>query len=364
MTITENLHTEDDPHTAPHRGAVIAATVATIALIVTILFVVVSNDEPSEASSAAPGGSADLVLSPPDLTAATTGPPAAGPNESTLPLQPAAPTITVPAPDTTPPAVPPAVAPPAVAPPVEPPPPVQPPPPSGELAVQASYELDPGVDALSVALTNQGDLALAYVIINEGSGFTADQPVGNIEPGASVDVWVDLDLASNGDGPTKFEQVVEIQSDGGDASVAISGQVEKPGSVIAEFATLPLIDYRATLQFTNVGGLPVDIVGLEATGLRFSPVPQQIAAGETLELDVAVCAGGPSLPIIIPRPQPQPNPPTFTIGSKIVLETLADPDGDPTIVETLVLGDVDVITPLDCSPVIAVPAFDLTIKQK
>ncbi len=362
MTIAENPHTDDDPLGGAHRGAIVAASAATIVLIATILFVV-NRDEPSEAGGPPFSAAPELALPSTDLTAAATVPPAT-PSVSALPLQPAAPTVTFPPPDTTPPVVPPAVPSPVVAPPVEPPPPMQPPPPAGELAVQASYELDPGVDALSIALTNQGDLTLAYVMTNDGTGFTADQPVGNIEPGASVDVWIDLDLVSSGDGPTQFEQVVEIRSDGGDTNVVISGQVEKPGFVIAESATLPLVNYRATLRFTNVGGLPVDIVGLEATGLRFSPVPQQIAGGETLELDVAVCAGGASLPIIIPRPQPLPNPPTFTIGSKIVLETLADPDGEPAVVETVVLGDVDVINPLDCSPVIAVPTFDLSIDQE
>jgi hypothetical protein len=125
---------------------------------------------------------------------------------------------------------------------------------------------------------------------------------------------------------------------------------------------LPLVEYRATLRFTNVGGLPVEIVGLDAPGLWYAPVPDEIAAGATYELDVAVCEGGAPLPIIIPHPQPFPNLPTFTIGSTVVLETLADPADEPTTAETTVLGDVDVIDPLDCTPVIAVPSVDLTIQ--
>lgn len=351
-------HLSDDPATpsdSSNRGAVIAAVIATVVLFAAMGLVLVRGAESSTAATPSPTEQPSVV--PISTTPPTS--PQINP-EPTVPVVPVPPSITAPPVDTTPPVVPEPVAPP-VAPPVETIPPVVPPGPAGELAVQADYVLDPGVDAVSIVLSNHGDLELNYEIVNDGEGFNADQPAGAIDAGASANVWIALDLVSDGDGPTLFQQAVVVESDGGDAVIAISGQVEKPGFIVAEFESLPIVDYRATVRFTNLGGLPVDIVGLEAPGLRYAPIPEQIAAGETLELDVAVCDGGAPLPIMIPMVQPFPAPPKFAIGSSVTLETVAGPDAEAQVNSTNLLGNVDTFEPLDCSPIVAVPVGDITI---
>ena len=235
-----------------------------------------------------------------------------------------------------------------------------PPAPAGELVAQAEYLLDPGVDAVSIVLSNQGDLDLTYEIVNDGEGFSADQPAATIAAGASTNVWIELDVTAADPGPTLFEQVVNVESDAGDATVTISGQVEKPGFVIADFDSVPFVDFRATLRFTNVGGLPVQIVGLDAPGLTTAPIPDEIAAGETYELEVAICEGGAPIPTIVPLPQPIPLPPKFIIGGWVELETQTAPDAEPTVARIDLQAMVLSFDPPDCTPVVVAPVGDIT----
>ena len=191
------------------------------------------------------------------------------------------------------------------------------------LSVTEHYTLDPGVHATSVALTNDGEDDLQYEIVNDGDGFDAtSNETGTIEPGGVVDVWIELDVVAEGDGPTPFSRTIEVESNGGNTTITIEGQVEKPGFLVAEFESIPLVDYRATLRFTNVGELPVELTGGEAPGLTLVPLPDSIAGGETLEVDVAICAGA-DLPVFFATPIP-PNPlPMFHFASWVTLETAA-----------------------------------------
>lgn len=346
---------------APNRAAIASSVIATLVLLATIAFVVFRSNGTETAApgpTASPSVAAGAESTVPDVAAASTSTDAAGGGSavavSTAPTVPAGPAITSPALDVTPPMVPAPVEPPAPSP-VDTLPPVEPPAPVGELAVQADYVLDPGVDAVSVLLSNSGDRALSYEISNDGAGFTADQPAGVIDPGGSENVWIDLDLVAEGDGPTPFEQVVQITSDGGDAAVTISGQVEKPGFVIAELEDMPIVDYRATVKFTNVGGLPVEITGIEAPGLTFGLISDQIAAGETIDVDVLVCASAGPLPINTPFGS------STLIGSAVTLETVGGPDVEPQLNTTKLLGPVDSFEPLDCSPMVDVPVGGLAI---
>ena len=113
-------------------------------------------------------------------------------------------------------------------------------------------------------------------------------------------------------------------SDGGAAAVVVSGQVEKPGHLVAAFESLPFVDYRATVRFTNVGGLPLAITGLDAPGLAYAPLPDEIGAGESLDLEVAICAGGAPLPVLVAHPNPPQPIPMFQIASWVTVETDAN----------------------------------------
>lgn len=366
--------------------ATATAVVATLVLLASIGIAQFRNDDPATAASTPTDPVLDTTPVPestePNISVAASAPPTTAsavastrsvpapsshPVTSVTPPPPPAPTPPAPSAipvspiDDTPAAVTPPVAPPPNPPPFEPPPPVVPPAPSGKLIAQAEYALDPGVDAVSVALANQGEVALAYEIVNDGEGFAADVPTGEIAPGDASDVWIQLAITSEGDGPTVFERAIQIESDGGDAVVTVVGQVEKPGFVVAEFESLPLVDYRATVRFTNVGGLPVEIIGVESPGLEHAPVPQEIAANETLELDIAICATGETLPIFAPHPQPVPQPPSFTIGSWVSIETRSGPDAESEVATTTLMAHVPAFTPLDCTPVVDVPTGDIAL---
>lgn len=177
--------------------------------------------------------------------------------------------------------------PPAVAPPMPPAP--EPPAPAPVLGGQLEYELDPGVDNLTVTLTNEGDAPLAFSI-DVTDDFSVDASTGEIPAGGNHDLWVELSVEAVGDGPTLFDVPIAVTSDGGDATIEISGQVEKPGYLVADFADLPLVDHRGVVSFTNVGELPIEIIGFDAPGITTAPIPDQVAAGTTWELEIAICA--------------------------------------------------------------------------
>ena len=333
------------------RRVVAAATLATALLCGVVAFAAVGGDDPPDARPpavtpdvTATDGSTDAVSIPPIQPVVSTVP------ERTLaPVEPT-------------PVVPPPIAPPVV-PPVETSPP-GPPPSAAVLVVQPAYTLDPGVHGVAIRLANHGDLTLDFSIDNDGDGFSADRPSGTIAPASSEDIWIDLDATSDGDGPTPIEQVVHVVSNGGEAAVTIDGQVEKPGHVIAEFADVPVVDNRATVRFANVGGLSVEITGVDAPGLRVAPLPERIGAGQTLEVDVAFCAGDGLPPIYVPLPQPQspgPHPPTFLVGSWVALETVAGSADEAVIARTELRAVVTAFVPLDCSPVVETPVDELAL---
>ena len=224
-------------------------------------------------------------------------------------------------------------------------PPPGPPSNGASLSVTSHYQLDPGVDAVSIALANDGEADLHFEIANDGDGFDATvNESGTIEPGGVADVWIELEVTAEGEGPTPFSRIVEVESDGGDATVTIDGQVEKPGVLVAEFESIPLVDYRATLRFTNLGGLPIELSAVDAPGLTLAPLPDAVAAGETLELEVAICDDG-APPVFFTTPIPANPLPMFHFASWVTLET---PAGTAT---TSVAGTSIGFFPPSCDPV-------------
>lgn len=241
-----------------------------------------------------------------------------------------------------------------------PPPPPPPPVPAPVLDVQPSYQLDPGVHGVTISLSNTGDATLAFELADVGDGYTTDVASGDVDPGASVDLWLDLDVsgdvAPESGGPTPFERVVHVSSNGGDATITIAGQVEKPGFLVPDHASLPLVDYRATVSFTNVGGLPVVITELEAPGFTTGPIPDSVAPGETLEVEIAICADDAELlPVLVSVPIPGAPFPGFHYGGDITVGTV---EGSATteLSTTSLLFD-----PPSCQPVVVGPSTDLTL---
>lgn len=175
----------------------------------------------------------------------------------------------------------------AVTPPVPPAP--EAPAPAPMLGGQLVYELDPGVDNLTVTLANEGSAPLTFSV-GDGAEFSVDSPTGEIAAGGTYDLWVELAVDADGDGPTLYEVPIDVTSNGGDATIVVSGQLEKPGYLVADFADLPLVDHRGVVSFTNVGELPIEIVGLDAPGLTTAPIPDDVAPGTTWELEIAICA--------------------------------------------------------------------------
>ncbi len=242
-----------------------------------------------------------------------------------------------------------------------PPPPTMPPAtPQPVLSVQPNISLDPGVLATTVRVENLGDAPLAYEVTNVGDGFDVDAPTGSVAPADHVDLWLTVDAAPVGDGPTPFLRDVVIESTGGDAEVTVDGQVEKPGHVIADFETVPLTDYRSAVTFTNVGGLPMEIVAVDGPGLRLEPLPDQIAAGESIQVDVAICQDHAPLPVLAPTGQPL----QFRAVTWLAIDTgpvgAAD-DVEPVRAQTTISGTSLGWEPLDCSPVVDPPTDELTL---
>ena len=239
-------------------------------------------------------------------------------------------------------------------------PPPPPPVPAPVLDVQSSYELDPGVHGVTISLGNTGDAPLTFELANAGDGYTTDAAVGDIDPGGSVDLWLELDVSADGaidgEGPTPFEREVVVTSNGGDATITVAGQVEKPGFLVPDHASLPLVDYRATVSFTNVGGLPVSITELDAPGFTFGPLPDSIAAGATLEIEVAICSDGAEfLPLLINVPIPGWPFPGFRYGGGITVGTI---EGSAT---TELSAQSVVFDPPSCQSVVVGPSDDLTL---
>ncbi|MEL6891218.1 MAG: hypothetical protein AAFP84_06465 [Actinomycetota bacterium] len=228
--------------------------------------------------------------------------------------------------------------------------------PAPMLAAQATYELDPGVTGLSITLQNQGDAALEYDLLNVGDGYTADVPVGEIDAGGLASIWLDLDVSPAGQGPTPFTRIVEVDSNGGTADITISGQVEKPGFLVVEADSVPLVDFRATVAFTNVGGLPLQITDVAAPGLTLSPIPDAIAAGETLEIELALCNGDPLPPGSFSYPHPTtPGMLIHQLAAHVHLTT------DVNAEVVTLSGTVVQLDRPSCEPVVAVPTNDLVL---
>ncbi len=154
--------------------------------------------------------------------------------------------------------------------------------PQADLSVQATMSLDPGVLATSLRIENVGDAPLDYAVAAVGAGFDVDAPAGTVAAGAHLDLWVTIDATAVDGGPTPFERDIEITSNGGTATVTITGQVEKPGHVIADFESVPLAAYRSTVTFTNVGGLAMAIVAIASPPTLVNVTVERYAASGTL----------------------------------------------------------------------------------
>ena len=129
----------------------------------------------------------------------------------------------------------------------------------------------------------------------------------------------------------------------GDATIVVSGQVEKPGYLIADLADLPLVDHRGVVSFTNVGELPIEIVGVDAPGLTTAPIPTEVAAGATWELEIAICADTTIEPDLIWTFDGQIGP---KYSSQVTVET-------PTSESTTTVSSFEAVVPLpSCLPVI------------
>ncbi|MDY7105364.1 MAG: hypothetical protein S0880_29610 [Actinomycetota bacterium] len=233
--------------------------------------------------------------------------------------------------------------------PVAPPPP-PPPAPEPLLAAQGTYSLDPGVLGLTIVLENDGDAPLHYELANNGDGYHAPtDATGEIVSGATQDVWIDLDATSEGDGPTTFTRTIEVTSDGGTRSITVDGQVEKPGHLEAVLASMPFVDYAATVELRNVGELPLDITGVDHPGLKIGPLPEQIAAGETIEVEVKICATvADQLPVFV-APAPFPAGLPYQYATTFELET------DENSAATTLNGSGPVFDPPSCTPVFEIP---------
>ncbi len=349
---------------------VVLAAAATLLLVVAIVFTLVrrgSADGPAaaptvtevvaEPEAAVPAQPAAVAASEAEVPVVPVVPAPAGEPAPVSPLPPLPLPDDVDGGDDDQPgvAVPP-VAPEPVGPETTEPAPPEPPAPAPVLAAQASHVLDPGVEALTVTLQNVGDATLHYEIVNDGDGFTSDQPSGEIGAGGFADVWVDLEVAPEGEGPTLFQRVLEVESDGGSTLITVDGQVEKPGHLIAEYHDLPMVDYRATVEFTNVGGLPLEITGIDAPDLTVGLIPDQIAAGETIEVDVAICEGATGLPVFVPHVNPAlPLLPQYQIVSWVTLET--DQNTESTTVSSWTLG----FDPPSCQSVVEPVTDDIVL---
>ena len=232
--------------------------------------------------------------------------------------------------------------------------PPPPPPPAPELAAQAGYDLDPGILGVSITLQNEGDAPLAYELLNDGDGYSADAATGEIAPDGLAAIWLDLAVAPDGDGPTPFTRTVEVGSNGGNAEITVSGQVEKPGFLVVEAESVPIVDFRASVGFTNVGGLPLEITDVDAPGLTLSAIPDAIAAGETLTIELALCDGDPLPPGSFSHPHPG--------DPGLVIHQIAAHVHVTTDVNAEVVTLHATVPHLDrpsCEPVIDVPTLDL-----
>lgn len=231
-----------------------------------------------------------------------------------------------------------------------PPPPPPPPGPEPLLAAQGTYALDPGVLGLTIVLENDGDAPLHYELANAGDGYQVPaDATGEIAPGAVHDIWIDLDVAPEGDGPTTFTRTIEVTSDGGARSITVDGQVEKPGHLEAVLVSKPFVDYAATVELRNVGGLALDITGVDHPGLEIGPLPDQIAAGETIEVDVKICATvADQLPVFVA-------PPPFPAGLPYQYATTFELETDQSSAATTLTGSGPVFDPPSCTPVVTGP---------
>ncbi|MEM9038712.1 MAG: hypothetical protein AAGD33_02325 [Actinomycetota bacterium] len=359
--------TDPAPDTVDRR-TIAAAVAATIALLIAAVAFFATRGSSDVAADTAPTTPApEVASSAPDAAPTVTRPSPAveaidpPPVVDLAPTPPSAGPSPVPTVDPVGPATPPAVVPPAPSGGNSSPPPTPTPPlPSPELQVQTTYELDPGVHGVTISLHNQGDAVLDYELTNVGDGYQAAEPAGQLDAGASADVWIDLEVSPDGDGPTPFERTVEIASNGGDAMITVTGQVEKPGHLVADHLSLPLIDHRATVSFTNIGGLPVSITEIDAPGFTWALLPDEVAAGETLELDVAICADdADQLPVLENVPVPGPIDGFAVLGYEFGGHFTVGTDHGTSTVE-LMATSVD-FDPPSCEPIVMVPAFELTL---
>lgn len=312
----------------PARAWVVAAVLATAVLLGAIAWTIARPDRavaPPASATADPTATSHVPTSPSVVV------PEVQPVDTLTPVEVVPTPIDTDIAEADPVAVPPAAPePPTTQPPVETvPPPVAAP----ELVAQTTYELDPGVHGVSISIANQGDAPLSFSIANDGDGFAADTPSGSIDVGGQASIWIDLDLPVAGEGPTPFERVVEVTSDGGDASITVTGQIEKPGFLVVEAPSVPLVEFRATVRFTNVGGLPLEIAEIVAPGLTLSPVPDEIGPGETLEIDVAMCANDPLPPgyVVVPNPA-QPLQQLYQVTTHVVVVT--DVNADQAVLQS------------------------------
>lgn len=218
--------------------------------------------------------------------------------------------------------------------------------PSPVLDVQEHYSLDPGEDTLTAVFQNQGDAPLEFDLTNDGDGFNAAPAEGEIEPGDWTDVAITVDIPDPvGAGPTPFTQILDVVSNGGSTTLAIDGQVETPGHLVADMVQVALVDYRATVSFTNDGGLELDLTGVEAPGLTLGPVPSSIAAGDTVELELAVCGNDAPLPVKVPHAVQGQSLPLYQLAGWVTLETSENSE------TTQVTGTTWGFFPPSCEPV-------------
>jgi hypothetical protein len=311
------------PAPRPSRPLVLLAALATAVLVAALALALAGAGSRGSAAPAS-GSGVEVGSSAAGATTPTSATPSSGDDPAAASIAPVPPLPDSVDGDAGPDVVVPPAAPKPVAPTTTTPPPPPEPSTGPVLVAQDEYELDPGVDEVTITLQNQGTATLHYDITNDGDGFQAASTSGEIEAGGAADVLIEIDIAPGGDGPTPFELTVHVASDGGGAAVVIRGQVEKPGHLVAEFESLPFVDYRATVTFTNVGGLPLAIAGLDAPGLSYAPLPDEIGAGESLDVEVAICAGNEPLPVFVAHPNPPQPVPMFQVATWVTLETEAN----------------------------------------
>ena len=112
---------------------------------------------------------------------------------------------------------------------------------------------------------------------------------------------------------------MHVDSDGGALVVIIDGQVETPGQLVVAGVT-PIVDYRATVELTNDGELPVEITGMTVPGMRWGPLPDQIGPGEIVEIELVICAADAAA---LPVKAPIAPAPTLLLQTTMVVDSTA-----------------------------------------